>query len=606
MTETQADPTFADVFPRGDEARWKALAEAALKGKPFESLISRTAEERPRPWRAAAGPWRVCARVDHPDAAQANALLLADLESGADAIHIVFAGSVGAHGFGLPAGREALEAALAGVAFEARVPIELDLSAATKDSVAFLADMIEARHIDPASYPVTFGFDPFGQMALAGGSPMPWEQFGPMAASLMMSVAARGWRGRFAVSDGRVVNAAGGTSGQELAFVLASALAYLRALEAAGVSLEDARAMIGFRMSVDADEFSGVAKFRALRRLWARVEDACGTTPAPIHVHAETSWSMMTRRDPWVNLLRGTIATFSAGLGGADAITALPFTQALGLPDAFARRLARNTQLILIEESNLGRVADPAAGAGGFEALTDGLCEKAWALFQEIEAAGGLFAMLQSGAFQGKIAAARAMREKDVARRKAAITGVSEFPNIAEAPVAVLAPIPLQATAPAMPIAFDALPPGRDAEPFERLRDRADASASSSGSRPKVFLANLGPLAAFAARSMFARNLFEAGGIEAVGALGFDDDATLIAAFVASGANIACLCSSDALYADRAVAAARALATAGARQVWVAGRPGAAEADWRAAGISGFIFAGCDVLAALEEAQRAT
>ena len=294
MTDTPSDPAFADVFPRADEARWRALAEAALKGKPFESLISRTADgieiqplyqrlvgERPRPWRAGAGPWRVCARVDHTDPAQANALLLTDLENGADAIHIVFAGSVGAHGFGLPAGREALAVALDGVALEARVPIEVDLSAATKDSAGFLAGMIEARHIDPASYPVTFGFDPLGQMALGGGSPLAWSALAPLSAGLMKELAARGWRGRFAVADGRVVNAAGGTPGQELAFVVASAVAYLRALEDSGVSIADARAMIGFRLSADADEFAGVAKFRALRRLWGRVEQACGLAPAP-------------------------------------------------------------------------------------------------------------------------------------------------------------------------------------------------------------------------------------------------------------------------------------------------------------------------------------
>ena len=134
---------------------------------------------------------------------------------------------------------------------------------------------------------------------------------------------------------------------------------------------------------------STVAKFRALRRLWARVEQACGLAPKPIRLHAETAWRMTTRRDPWVNMLRTTVATFSAGLGGADSITVLPFTAALGLPDAFARRVARNTHLILIEEANLARVADPASGSGGFEALTDASGEKAWGLFQAIERDGG-------------------------------------------------------------------------------------------------------------------------------------------------------------------------------------------------------------------------
>ena len=205
-----------------------------------------------------------------------------------------------------------------------------------------------------------------------------------------------------------------------------------------GHSLDAARRALSFLLVADADEFLTVAKLRALRRLWARVEQACGLEPKPIRLHAETAWRMTTRRDPWVNMLRTTVAAFSAGIGGADGVTVLPFTAALGLPDAFARRIARNTQLILLDESNLARVADPAAGRGGFEALTDALCEKAWGLFQEIEREGGILESLKGDKLQARIAAVRAQREKAVATRKEPITGTSEFPNINEAEVAVL------------------------------------------------------------------------------------------------------------------------------------------------------------------------
>ncbi len=174
------------------------------------------------------------------------------------------------------------------------------------------------------------------------------------------------------------------------------ALAYLRALEAEGAALDVARRMIFFRLSADADQFLTIAKFRALRKLWTRVEDACGLTPEPAFVSAETAWRMMARRDPHVNILRATIAAFAAALGGADAITVLPFTAALGLPDRFARRIARNTQLVLLEESHLAKVADPAAGSGALEDLTDQLCHAAWGLFRDIEAAGGIAAALAS------------------------------------------------------------------------------------------------------------------------------------------------------------------------------------------------------------------
>ena len=180
-----------------------------------------------------------------------------------------------------------------------------------------------------------------------------------------------------------------------------------------------------------------MAKFRALRRLWARVEQACGLAPKPVFVAAETAWRMLTRRDAYVNMLRATMATFAAGLGGANAITVLPHTLALGLPDAFARRVARNTQLVLLEESNLAKVSDPAAGSGGIEKLTQATVQAAWSLFQEIEKAGGVFAALEQGLIQSKVAATRKAREANVARRKDVLTGASEFPNLHESQVAV-------------------------------------------------------------------------------------------------------------------------------------------------------------------------
>jgi methylmalonyl-CoA mutase len=199
---------------------------------------------------------------------------------------------------------------------------------------------------------------------------------------MVRELADRGFRGPFAVADGRIIHNAGGSEAQELAFAVASGVAYLRALEARGVALDAARRMIYFRLSADADQFLTIAKFRALRRLWARVEQACGLPPEPAEVAAETAWRMMTRRDPYVNMLRITIAVAAAGLGGADSITVLPHTAPLGLPDAFARRIARNTQLILLEESNLAKVADPVAGSGALEDITGKLTGAAWSLFQ--------------------------------------------------------------------------------------------------------------------------------------------------------------------------------------------------------------------------------
>jgi methylmalonyl-CoA mutase len=275
------------------------------------------------------------------------------------------------------------------------------------------------------------------------------------------------------------------------------------------------------------------------------------------------------------------------------------------LPDGFARRAARNTQLVLLEESNLAKVSDPAAGSGGIETLTQQLCEAAWSLFQEIEKAGGVFPALEQTLIQRKVAATKAAREANLARRKEVMTGASEFANLHEAPVGVLDARPV-AAAPfrEAAIKFEALSPMRLAAPFEGLRDRSDRILEDTGARPKVFLANLGTAAEFTARAAFAKSFFEAGGIEAIDSEGFADPAALADAFRTSGAALACLCSSDTIYAGQAAAAAKALQAAGARHIYLAGRAGGQEAALRAAGVNDFIFAGGDALTVLQEAYQ--
>jgi methylmalonyl-CoA mutase len=437
-------------------------------------------------------------------------------------------------------------------------------------------------------------------MAASGGSPFPWNDIVPIFTAVIHDLAAQGFRGPFAPADGRIVHAAGGSEAQELAYALAVAVAYLRVLEASGVALDQARRMIFFRLAADADQFLTLAKFRALRKVWARVEEASGLDPRPAFIAAETAYRMATKRDPWVNMLRATMAVFAAGLGGADSITVLPFTTALGLPDRFARRIARNTQLILLEEANLAKVADPAAGAGGIEDLTGQLCGAAWTLFQEIEAAGGAAAALEQGLIQRNVARVRAARAAAVAHRTDSFTGTSAFPDLHEAPVAVLDVPPVEVAPTA--IQFPPLSPMRLAEPFERLRTASDALLAKTGARPKVFLANLGRVADFTARATFARNFFAAGGIEAATNEGFSSHADMAKAFAASGAQLACLCASDEVYGREAVGAARALAAAGAGHIYLAGRPKDRE-SYAAAGVQTFIHSGCDVLATLQAAH---
>jgi methylmalonyl-CoA mutase len=438
---------------------------------------------------------------------------------------------------------------------------------------------------------------------------------------------------------------------------MATAVAYLRAMEQAGVPIDDACGQIAFSFSLGTDQYMNIAKLRAARLMWARIAEACDASePArAARIHAVTAARVLTRRDPWVNMLRSTMACFSAAVGGANSITVLPHDAALGQPSPLARRIARNTQLILQEESHLNRVIDPAGGSWALESLTQDLAGAAWALFQDIEKGGGMAEALTSGRIAEQIAEVREARRKDIAKRKAPITGISEFPNLAEpapeladpdldalraeagadlaavredathdifsvegaaeelevlpteiatatikgATLGELARASTQDGARAVEIA--PLPSHSLAEDFEALRDASDAMLEATGARPRMFLANVGPLAHFTARATFARNFFEAGGVECLTNQGFKDPDACAAAFRDSGAAAAVICSSDRIYEDQAEPVARALKAAGCRTLYLAGRPAADRtAAFEAAGIDHFIFMGCDVLGTLQ------
>jgi methylmalonyl-CoA mutase len=605
--------SLARDFAPADEAAWKALVEEALKGAPFASLGSKTydgieiaplygrASEASRiPGRAPGVPWAVMQRIDLTDPTSANGQILEDLNNGANGLTLVFEGAIGDYGYALPASGYAISAALDNILLDAGIAVDLDLGRQSKDAAGLIATLVKARGLAPTDVTIRFGFNPLGAIAVTGERPKPWPDIAANFAGLASDLASQGFTGPFAVADGRVIHAAGGSEAQELAFALAAAVAYLRALEQAGIALDDARRFIYFRLAADQDQFLTVAKFRGLRKLWASVEQACGFTPQPVFVAAETAWRMMTRRDPHGNIVRGTIAALGAAVGGADAVTVLPFSAALGLPDAFARRIARNTQTILIEEANIHRVGDPAAGSGAIEALTDALCEITWKLFQDIEREGGLDQALESGSIQSAVAKVRAAREANVARRTDSVVGSSDFPDLAEDEVAVSAQPRLSAVS----VRNKALTPMRLAEPFERLRDRSDAYLAQHGARPKVFLACLGRPADFNARASFAKSLFESGGIEAVEGKGEN----LAKRFKESGAKLVCLCSSDKVYERDAEGVAKALAQAGAARVYLAGKPGANRSALEKSGVSTFLHQGCDTLeiltAAYDEIDR--
>ncbi|MGW0862040.1 methylmalonyl-CoA mutase family protein [Streptomyces sp. NPDC002611] len=503
------------------------------------------------------GGWDVRQRHTVAD----GATVLADLENGVTSLWL----SVGEGGIPVPD----LGAVLDGVYLDL-APVVLDAGRETEPAARELLRLYEERGVARDVARGNLGADPLGHEARTGQG----YDIAPVA-DLARRCAGEYPGLRALTVDALPYHEAGGSAAQELGCSLATAVTYLRELTEAGLSVEQACAQLEFRYAATADQFLTIAKLRAARRLWARVAEACGAPRAGAQLqHVVTSPVMMTRRDPWVNMLRTTIATLAAGAGGADSVTVLPFDHALGLPDAFARRIARNTSTILIEESHLSRVIDPAGGSWYVERLTDELAHAGWEFFRRIERLGGQAAALRSGDLGRDLADTWAARSGKLAKRREPITGVSEFPHLAEKPV-VRAPAPEPRSG--------GLPRVRRDEAYEALRARSDAHLAATGSRPRIFLAALGPAAAHTARLTFASNLFQAGGIEPVTEGTFEE----------SGASEAVLCSSDALYEEQAETVAGQLRAAGAAQVFLAGRPG------NHPGVDSYVFAGCDAVAVL-------
>ncbi|MFI6854988.1 methylmalonyl-CoA mutase family protein [Streptomyces sp. NPDC050416] len=505
----------------------------------------------------ALGGWDVRQRHTVAD----GGAVLADLENGVTSLWL----AVGEGGIPVPELGRVLDGVFLDLA-----PVVLDAGSETGPAARELLRLYEERGVAPEAARGNLGADPLGQEARSG-------QEGDFATAMEFArLCAEGYPGLRALTvDALPYHEAGGSAAQELGCSLATGVAYLRDLTEAGMSVGQACAQLEFRYAATADQFLTIAKLRAARRLWARVAEVCGAPRAGTQLqHVVTSPVMMTRRDPWVNMLRTTIATLAAGAGGADAVTVLPFDHALGLPDAFARRIARNTSTILIEESHLARVIDPAGGSWYVERLTDELAHAGWEFFRRIERLGGQAAALRSGDLARDLADTWQARRKKLATRREPVTGVSEFPHLAEKPVA-------RQSAPEPP--SGGLPRVRRDEEFEALRARSDAHLAATGSRPRIFLAAIGPAAAHTARLTFASNLFQAGGIEPVTDGAFED----------SGATEAVLCSSDALYEEKASEVAAELRSAGASHVFLAGRPG------QYAGVDAYVFAGCDAVAVL-------
>lgn len=639
--------SLSGPFADADEAQWLAEVNKALKGAPVERLTRELPgglKVRPLYREAdapAAGdpmgqpgaapylrgasaapdphlPWDIRQAFAHPDPATTNAEILRDLERGVSSIELHI-DPEGVHGCAIH-DKDTLATALKGVRADiATVALERGPGLGLR-SAALLALWAETQ-AEPKAQKLAFNIDPLGNLARGGIVPRGLEVAFAQAAALADMLSLRFPLASILRIDARRVHEAGGSEAQELGCLIAHGVDVLRRLDAHGLSPDRAAPLMLFTLAVDANYGVGIAKLRAARRLWARCLEALSVDPQPMALQAVTSSRMLTRYDPWVNMLRGTAACFAAAVGGADVITVRPFTDALGVAEELGRRVARNTQIIAMEESGLGRVADPAGGSWFEEGVAADLAEAAWAEFQAIEGEGGYGASLMADAVQARIGEVRAARMKQIATRRIEVTGVSAYPTLDEVHPPIAHPGPVETREAVSDAGLRALLPAlaartgdddmaaplwpvRLAAPFERLRDVAETRTAVAGERPAVFLATLGPPAEHNARADFARNFFAAGGIEAREAPTPPDTAeALAAAWTASGTALAILCGSDARYAEEAGAAARALKAAGVQRLYLAGRPGEHEATWRDAGIDSFVHIGVDVVAALELAH---
>jgi methylmalonyl-CoA mutase len=679
-------------FPDVSYEAWRAQVDKDLKGADFQKkLVTRTLEgievqplyvERGSaaesedlaglpPYRRGSSPiglagsrWDIRSAHEHPSIDTVKDELRADLMRGATSFALCFDASVrqGQAADALPtraldgvlcSSVAELAALLSDVKLDS-VRVALDAGGNAFGVAASVLALAKQRGVASDQLMLELGADPLGALARDGQLPHSLDVAAKLTAALAV-YAARNAKGTRAITVSlSSYHDAGANSAQEIAYALATGVAYLRWLTDAGLEVSQAAAQIAFAVSIGSDLFMEIAKLRALRLCWAKVVAAAGgdAQAQNTRINAVTSRRTKTQRDPWVNMLRTTTESFAAMAGGADALTTRGFDEALGLADAFSRRVARNVQVVLNEEAHVTQVADPAGGSYYVEALTDSLARAAFEAFRGIEAQGGMASALSSGAIAQQISAVAEQRSAAIRKRAAPILGVSEYANLDEERVVpektdpatlrkrsaeqaakakgavedtavatlaactdlaslVLAALDAAAAGASIgtlsaavsgksePARIAALPVRRNALPFETLRDRADAHQAKTGKTPTAFLCNLGAIPQHKARSTFSTGFLNAGGIAVLDNDGFATKEAVVAAFVASGTKVAVVCGSDEQYLEWVPALVPLLRDKGATEVVVAGRPGEHEAAFRQAGVTAFISMGIDVVATL-------
>ena len=445
--------TLAADFPGVSESEWLVQAQTTLKADNIDQLITKTRDgisiqpiyetpdqafpnlSSPKP--ANTAPWKIMQRVDIPDIAAANQQILDDLLNGATGICVVLPGAVTAGSFGVPATtKQDFKRLMKDVELDL-ISLRLDAGWRGRQVASALLEIYQERNLDLTRCDLSFCLDPIGGFALTGNSADESTIAERMAGFLKQSQSA-GHRGIVFSADGRIYHEAGASAAQELGFALAAIIAQLRLLEQGGAELANIWPQLSLILSANADQFLTIAKLRAARLVWQQLQEAMDVTPTRLQLDVETSLAMMSKNDPNVNMLRTTTAIFAAGVGGADSISALPFSSALGVPDGFARRIARNAHIVLQEESSIGAVGDAAAGSGYVETVTGQIAQEAWKVMQEVETAGGMISALRENTVQTLVGESFSKATKTIQSGDKTIVGVNKFTAAEEAPVRTL------------------------------------------------------------------------------------------------------------------------------------------------------------------------
>ncbi len=699
-----ATPTFNE-FPPTPYEEWRKAVDKFLKGALFEKrLVTKTYENidlQPMyrqedieglphldslpgfapylrgttPLGYVASSWDVAQELPYGTPAAFNEALRADLARGQNAVNLVLdrptlagtnadqaeADDVGKGGLSISSVAD-LAQALDGVDLE-NTPLFIQASTSALTFTALLAALVKTQGKSLAKVRGAIGMDPLGQLARDGRLPRDLDGIYAVMAQLTAWAKANAPHLQTITVQGSPYHNGGASTTQELAFALATAVDYVRAMQARGLSIDDIAPRIRFSLSIGSNFFMEIARLRAARLLWAKIVQAFGgnETSQKMSLHARTSAWNQTVYDPHVNLLRATTEAFSGAVGGCDSLHISPFDELLRVPDEFSRRVARNTHTVLREESHITRTVDPAGGSWYVENLTDSVGRKTWGIFQEVEKQGGMTKALAAGWPQSQIADIAAKRAANIAKRKDIFVGTNMYPNMKEtriepAPVDPWAVQSERATALKQhrasanggqkQTALDALAKAgangveaaiqaalagatlgeiaqaartgakagptinavhahRGAQAFEALRQAAETYVARTGQRPEVFLATMGPLTQHKGRADFSTAFLGVGGFETIYPSGFSTPDEAADAALASGAKAVVICSTDATYPEIVPALVQKLKKASPDLiVLLAGYPADHVDAFKAAGVDDFIHLAANCQALLSTLQK--